>query len=77
MRYFAFSPDGRCIVYGSNDRTLRVWDAKTGQAACAPFKGHGDSVMSVMFSPNGKCIVSGSQDQTIRVWDAEMNKPVS
>jgi WD40 repeat protein len=27
----AFSPDGRRIVTGSYDNTLKVWDASTGQ----------------------------------------------
>jgi len=27
----AFSPDGKCIVGGSGDGTLKVWDAHTGQ----------------------------------------------
>ncbi len=66
----AFSPDGKRIVSGSGDRTLRLWDAQTGQELF-PLKGHTDRVSSVAFSPDGKRIVSGSGDRTLRVWDAQ------
>ncbi|KIM30107.1 hypothetical protein M408DRAFT_66858, partial [Serendipita vermifera MAFF 305830] len=66
-----FSPDGRRIVSGSKDHTIRVWDAETGETVLGPLQGHTSSVYSVSFSPDGKRIVSGSGDHTIRVWDAE------
>src|SRR5882724_2302333 len=62
----AFSPDGKCIVSGSHDNTIRVWNAKTGAVVSGAW--HIDWVTSVAFSPDGKRIVSGSGDQTIRVW---------
>ena len=65
----AFSADGKRIASGSYDRTVRVWDARTGQEALT-LKGHADPVTSVAFSADGKRIVSGSTDQTVRVWDA-------
>ncbi|KZP34758.1 hypothetical protein FIBSPDRAFT_709733, partial [Athelia psychrophila] len=65
-----FSPDGLKIVSGSQDKTIRVWDALTGQELLSPLQGHDDYVASVGFSPDGLKIVSGSQDNTIRVWDA-------
>ncbi len=66
----AYSPDGRRIVSGSADKTLRLWDAVTGQTVGAPFEGHKDRVLSVAFSPDGRVIVSGSADGTLRMWDA-------
>ena len=65
-----FSPDGARIVSGSFDRTIRIWDAKTGKALSEPFKGHTGSVSSVGFSPDGARIVSGSHDRTLKIWDA-------
>jgi WD40 repeat protein len=65
----AFSPDGKHIVSGSDDKTVRVWDAQTGQSVMDPLKGHDDSVTSVAFSPDGRYIVSGSDDKIVRVWD--------
>jgi WD40 repeat protein len=57
---------------GSDDRTLKVWDAASGQATIT-LTGHTGPVLSVAFSPDGKRIVSGSSDGTLTVWDASHN----
>ncbi|KIJ36174.1 hypothetical protein M422DRAFT_179768, partial [Sphaerobolus stellatus SS14] len=72
----AFSPDGKHIVSGSSEKTIRIWDAKTGEAVGEPLQGHQDSVGKVGFSPDGKHIVSGSEDKTIRIWDAKTGEAV-
>ncbi len=36
----AFSPNGQHIVSGSYDRTIRVWNAMTGEMTAGPFTGH-------------------------------------
>jgi len=71
VRSVAYSPDGRHIISGSFDRTIRIWDADTGAAVSRPLEGHTDSVWSVASSPDGRQIISGSSDRTIRIWDAE------
>ena len=67
----AYSPDGRHIVSGSDDSTIRVWNAETGDLMGGPLEGHTKSVTSVAYSPDGRHIVSGSIDNTVRVWNAE------
>ncbi|KAH7308785.1 WD40-repeat-containing domain protein [Rhexocercosporidium sp. MPI-PUGE-AT-0058] len=64
----AFSPDGKQVVSGSQDDTVRLWDAITG-AAIQTLEGHSMAVSSVAFSPDGKQVVSGSSS-AIRLWDA-------
>ena len=66
----AFSPDGTRIASGSDDNTVRLWDAATGQPVGDPLTGHTDAVTSVAFSPDGTRIASGSVDNTVRLWDA-------
>ena len=65
----SFSPDGKRIVSGSFDKTLKVWDAQTGQEAIT-LKGHSNIVWSVSFSPDGKWIVSGG-DSSVKVFDVQ------
>jgi WD40 repeat protein len=71
-----YSPDETRIVSGSNDSTVRVWDAHTGKQL-EVLKGHEYQVMSVSFSPNGAHIVSGSSDETVRLWDAHTGKQLA
>ena len=72
----SYSPNGCHIVTGSNDMSIRIWDAETGSTIGEPLKGHTDTVRSVGYSPDGRRIISGSGDSTIRIWDAETGAAV-
>ena len=69
----AFSPDGKTVASGAQDRTIRLWDVETGQNI-ATFTGHKDVVFSVAFSPDGKMLASGAQDDTVKLWDVETGR---
>ena len=76
MESVAYSPDGYHIISGSDDHTIRIWDAETGAQVGDPLEGHTSSVKSVAYSPDGRHIISGSLDHTIRIWDAETGAQV-
>ena len=62
------SPDGRYILSGSIDKTMKLWELDTG-TEIRTFKEHGDDVLSAAFSPDGRYVLSGSVDNTIKLWD--------
>ncbi|MCU0462014.1 MAG: hypothetical protein MUF36_08385 [Bacteroidales bacterium] len=67
----AFSPDGKSILTGSDDKTAQFCDLNGN--LLMEFRGHESFVRSVAFSPDGKSILTGSSDTTARLWDLQGN----
>ena len=65
----ALSPDGRFLVSGSEDVTLKIWDTATGNVL-RTLSGHDQPVLAAAISPDGRQVASGGADPTVRVWDA-------
>ncbi|KAI9334205.1 WD40-repeat-containing domain protein, partial [Zopfochytrium polystomum] len=69
----AFSADGRTVVTGGSDSSVRIWSVAAAAAAGAlpaeqQQRGHAGRVQSAVFSPDGESVVSASDDKTVRVW---------
>ena len=64
----AITRDGKKVVTGSYDKTLRLWSTKTG-SLLKTFSDHSKEVHCVTVSGDGKYIASGSADRTIKLWD--------
>lgn len=75
VRSVSYSPDGKLIASGSEDKTVKIWDASTG-TVLRSLRGHGHSVTSVFFSPDSKFVISSGKDKTVRIWDVETGNAI-
>ncbi len=64
-----WSPDGKQLASASEDGTLKIWNAVTGNEVLT-LRGHDAQVFSVAWSPDGRRIASGGRSGEIKIWDA-------
>ena len=71
----AYSPDGRRLVTGGMDETVRIWESASGSPIHV-LPGHDSFVRAVAFNGDGTRIASASEDRTVRLWDAATGTPI-
>ena len=72
----AFHPQGTVLATGSDDNTIRVWNAENGELLFAPIR-HEGGVYWLTFSKDGKSIFSASIDGSTRVFDTRTGEPIT
>ncbi len=69
----AFAPDGRNLVVGVEDGSIRVLDAASGREV-RRLDGDRPGWHPVAFSGDGAAIASGGVDGVVRIWDVKMER---
>jgi WD40 repeat protein/tetratricopeptide (TPR) repeat protein len=78
----AYSPDGRLIATGSDDRTVRIWDVEKGRQV-GPAIPQPHVVNSVAFSRDGRWLVAATGKRTYavpssaQIWEVATGKPAT
>ena len=68
IRSVCFSPDGKFLATGAEDKLIRIWDLATRRIVMT-LQGHEQDIYSLDYFPSGDKLVSGSGDRTVRIWD--------
>lgn len=67
IRSLDISIDGRLLVTGSFDNSLRIWKIRDGSSKLLSIDD--GTHASVRFSPNGRYVAAANSDRCLRIWD--------
>ena len=60
---------GSMVLSGSSDRTVRLWDLRTGSRCVRTMEGHTHGIISVDMDGHCRTAISSARDKTIKLWD--------
>jgi Prp8 binding protein len=66
-----FSPDGRILASGSNDKNIFIWNVYGECENTAVLSGHSSAVLELHFSADGEQLYTCSADKSCAIWDVE------
>ncbi|KAG8982746.1 hypothetical protein FRB90_006576 [Tulasnella sp. 427] len=73
VSHVAFSPDGRWAASAGFDRSIRIWEGRTGKYV-STLRGHIAPVYRLTWSIDSRYLVSASKDSTLKIWSLKTNK---
>jgi WD40 repeat protein len=69
----SYSIDGRQVVTGSGDKSVKIWDINSG-SVLHTFRGHTGYIFGIAYSPDGNLIATASADKSARILDINSGK---
>lgn len=80
VRVCGFSPEGKFLVAGSDDKSIRIWKSYDRGFSYVKLhqieKAHEKAVQALAFYPEKNICVTGGNDRTIAYWDLPTGKLV-
>jgi WD40 repeat protein len=73
----AWTKDGKTLISGSSDSSIRTWNTTNWQQSAVLLDDHTNIVTALAISPNDRILASASFDNTARLWNLDNGQPIS